>query len=187
MTVFWEKMELGGFWSEVSALDECAFDALVKEYQNRIGKYLYRLIGNFAGAQDLTQEVFFRAYKARGQLRSQESIVSWLFSIATNLAKDYHRRKGRFSFVPWEPEIHDQEIAESPTELLGEKDLVRTVMNRLPDEAVRCLLLHEVEGFTSREIAKILGIKADAARQRIVRARKLFKQAYETLSTEEQP
>lgn len=187
MSARWPLDEFAMTGQSLPMSDDEGFSAFVEEHQQRIGRYLYSLVGNVEDARDLTQDVFLRAYRARHQLRSQESAIIWLFSIASNMAKDYHRRKHRLSFLPWEERVASIAIDPDPAQDLGERELVGAALARLPKDMARCLLLYEVEGFTAKEVAQIVGIKPDAARQRIVRARRLFKQAYESLSEGGQP
>ena len=94
------------------------------------------------------------------------------------MVRDYHRRKKILSFVPLYGR-HGSTLSTRETDQAEAKDIVERVMARLPRDAVQCLILYEIEGFTTAEVATILGVKADAVRQRIVRARKRFRKAYQ--------
>ncbi|MBI4201912.1 MAG: RNA polymerase sigma factor [Chloroflexi bacterium] len=173
--------------SKVPVCNEADFELLIEGYQTRIAKYVYNQVKHVEDTQDLTQEVFLRAFKAQEQLRSSQALVSWLFSIAVNVVRDYYRQKQKtipIASVQW---ADTAQWVDPPSELLEEDDLVGRALARLPQDTAACLLLHEVEGFTAREIAAILNIRPDAARQRIVRARRAFKQTYQGLSHEGQP
>lgn len=160
-----------------SVAGDAAFVSLIEAYEARVLRYVCRLVPDAEDARDLTQEVFLRAYRHKDTLRSHGSIASWLFAIASNIVRDYHRRRRVLSFVPFSSW---REAAEAASEDdAGETaDLVSRVMSRLPVEMVQCLVLHEVEGMTSVEIAGILAIKPEAVRQRIVRARRRFRELY---------
>ena len=72
-----------------------AFEALVERYQHRLVGVLFHLVGRVEEAEDLTQEVFLRIYKARKGYRPRAKFSTWLFTIANNLALNHLRGKGR--------------------------------------------------------------------------------------------
>src|SRR6202040_1070430 len=88
----------------------------VSENLRRIFVQIYRIVGNVADAQDLTQEAFIKALQRQGQLKDGQKAAHWLSRIATNTAIDFLRRSGRATYCEMEkaPEGH----AESPEQLL---------------------------------------------------------------------
>src|SRR5205823_11206358 len=82
-------------------LDECTiapavtFDSLVREHKNRIYTYICRLTHDSPDAEDLTQEVFVRAYQSFTAFRREAAVDTWLYRIATNLVIDRARRLRR--------------------------------------------------------------------------------------------
>ena len=72
-----------------------AFEVLVERYQHRLVGVLVHLVGRVEEAEDLTQEVFLRIYRARKGYRPQAKFSTWLFTIANNLALNHLRGKGR--------------------------------------------------------------------------------------------
>src|SRR3954467_6493032 len=88
------------------------------EHLRRIFVQIYRIVGNVADAQDLTQEAFIKALQHQEQLKDEQKAAHWLSRIATNTAIDFLRRSGRASFC----EI--DEAAESRTES-PEQELLR--------------------------------------------------------------
>jgi len=77
-----------------------AFEALVQRYQDRLVGILYHLVGSLEEAEDLSQDVFLRIYKARKGYRPRAKFSTWLFTIANNLALNHLRGKGRNPSVP---------------------------------------------------------------------------------------
>src|SRR5215467_7625927 len=88
----------------------------VSDHLRRIFVQIYRIVGNVADAQDLTQEVFIKALQRQDQLKDEQKAAHWLSRIATNTAIDFLRRSGRATFVEMEeaPVSH----AESPEQIL---------------------------------------------------------------------
>src|SRR3954470_14479947 len=77
-----------------------AFEVLVERYQHRLVGVLVHLIGRVEEAEDLTQDVFLRIYRARKGYRPRAKFSTWLFTIANNLASNHLRSKGRSPIAP---------------------------------------------------------------------------------------
>src|SRR6266542_5642595 len=88
----------------------------VSEHLRRIFVQIYRIVGNVADAQDLTQEAFIKALQHQDQLKDEQKAAHWLSRIATNTAIDFLRRSGRATFFELDeaPESH----SESPEQAL---------------------------------------------------------------------
>src|SRR5438128_11567108 len=78
----------------VSALSgrEACFEELVRRYQRPIAAYVYRMVGNYDAALDLTQEVFIKVYNSLSRYRSEFKFSTWIYKIAHNAAIDHLRR-----------------------------------------------------------------------------------------------
>lgn len=172
--------------------------AIYREFSGQIHTYSFHLLGNQEDADDVTQEVFIRAYARLGQLREQASLRSWLYRIATNLCMDYLRRRSRVkrifgmeislggSSADDAPAAHDvaQPMAVAELEGVAERDHIALALKRMPDKYAVCLLLHSLQGLSYREIAEVVGISPGAAAVRLSRARDLFARYYEELRKE---
>ena len=88
--------------SNIRAGTANAFAAVMDLYQASILRYLYRLTGNTEVAQDLAQDTFIQAYKSILKTNSDLQLKAWLYKIATNNARQYHRRKRLWKFVSFE-------------------------------------------------------------------------------------
>ena len=84
-----------------------AFDTVVSAHHEEIFRYLRRVIGAGGDAEDLSQETFLRAYRAFGTLPVDANVRAWLFSIATNLAKNFFRSETRRRRAYGEVRAHD--------------------------------------------------------------------------------
>src|SRR5512144_181943 len=82
----------------------------VADHLRRIFLQIYRIVGNVADAQDLTQEAFIKALQRQDQLKDEQKAAHWLSRIATNTAIDFLRRNGRVNFCELDaaPEGHDE-------------------------------------------------------------------------------
>ena len=166
----------------VKAGDEDAFTAVVERYQAAIGRYVLRLVGDSALAEELCQETFFRAYRAIFKTGDELALRPWLYRIATNVAYSVLRRR-RPRGVPLEQaERHRPPGSLAYLEHLAhQRDVVHRTLVRLPAEYAVPLVLSAVEGFSYQEVAAILGMSAEATRKRIYRAKLRFRVVYEEL------
>ena len=159
-----------------------AIEALYGAYKGRIYTFLLRLLGDPELADDITQDVFTKAYQALGTLTKDHRVLPWLYRIANNAAIDHLRRRKRIQWLRVggllgtreEPVMPDAHAA------VPERDQVRAVLRGMPVEHVTALLLHALEGYSYKEIAQIQGCTMPAVRSRIARARNAFRVAYET-------
>ena len=158
-----------------------AFSSVVDFYQPQIIRYLYRLTGDLELAKDLTQDTFVQAFESipKTNPSSQLQLKPWLFRIATNKAIQYYRRKKIIPFIHFG---HNQDIDTSnnndPAEEIIKRLAVQEVLCRIAVQQRTCLVLHFVEGFKYREIARTLGISEDAVRMRVMRGQQAFRKLY---------
>ena len=159
--------------------DTDAFAEIVEHYQEPIIRYLYRLTGDYEVAQDLAQDTFLQAYKGILKTRSELSFKAWLYRIATNNARQLHRRKRLLSFIPF-TDLRKSDIpaTEAPTDCAEERMSIKGVLLKIPDDQRTCMVLHFVEGLKYREIGEILDISADAVRKRVARGSREFRRIY---------
>ena len=160
-----------------------AFSHIVERYEAPIKLYLIRITGDSDVAQDLAQDTFFQAYRGILKTKSDLSFKSWLYKIATNNARQYHRRRRIFSFLPltvWQSanEPGGGTLADS----VGERLIVQQAMLKAPHDRRVHMVLHFVEGLKYREIAQLFGSSEEAVRKKVSRGSKDFREAYRFLS-----
>ena len=165
----------------VRAGEKDAFAEIVAHYQAPIIRYLYRMTGDYAMAQDLAQDTFVQAYKGILKSHSELSLKAWLYRIATNNALQVFRRKRIMSFVPFsraaKTDLLKLDTKDSPDDI-GENMVIKETLLKIPQEQRICILLHFVEGFKYREIAEIMKISDDAVRMRVARGSREFRRLY---------
>ena len=151
----------------------------IQENLRRIFLQIYRIVGNVADAQDLTQEAFIKALQRGEQLKDNAKAAHWLSRIASNTAIDFLRRHGRVSFT---------ELSEAPEPMIAtthnpEKEALRNEQRRfleagldvLTERERVALLLRDVEGLSAEEVAKHLNCSKATVRSHIANARIKFK------------
>jgi RNA polymerase sigma-70 factor (ECF subfamily) len=157
------------------------FERLFVEYRAAILNYLYRVVGDSATAEDLTQDAFTRAWRARDQLGLVENPRAWLYRIATNAARDHLRRRRLLAWLPLSGEAtrHPHLATSSHEEMVLEGERMRQALLKLSPDNRIALVLFTCQECSVAEVAEALGITPEAARQRLVRARRQLREAFE--------
>ncbi len=157
-----------------------SWEEVVRQHSPRVYRLAYRLTGNAADAEDLTQDTFIRVFRS---LDSYEpgTFEGWLHRITTNLFLDGARRRARIRFVPL-PQDAERLVgrAVSPERALldgaFEADVAAALAALSPDFRA-AVVLADVEGLSYAEIAAVLGVKVGTVRSRIHRARGQLRRA----------
>ena len=156
-----------------------AFEEIVEHYQTPIIRYLYRLTGDSEVSRDLAQDTFLQSYRSILKTRSELSFKAWLYKIATNNARQYHRRRRVLSFVPFfDTERPGAPEPKAAPEHADERLAIEETLLQVSEEKRACIVLHFVEGLRYREIGEILGITEEAVRKRVARGSDDFRTAY---------
>lgn len=154
--------------------DAEAFGALYTEHLDAIYRYIYFRVGDSVEAEDLTEEVFVKAWEALpGYKVMQYPFKSWLYRIAHNLVVDYHRKR-RPLLLP-DLDLHGSSTPPSATEDIIERrhnaKVLAAAIQKLGEEEQQVIILRFVEGLSHQEVAEVIG-KSQAA-SRIIQHRAL--------------
>ncbi|MCE5271275.1 sigma-70 family RNA polymerase sigma factor [bacterium] len=171
--------------------DERAFRELMDRYSRRMVNYIYRIIGDRDRAEDLLQDTFIRVYRNIHRFDQSRKFSTWLYTIATNLAKNELRNAGRsplmyfqnFFFRKDEPQMFEAaDKAGRPDDELYQKqlgDIVSRAVEKMPNRHRLVFSLRETQGKSYEEIAEILGCNIGTVKSRLNRARAKFAQIVE--------
>ena len=172
---------------------------LYEQYKHPIHTYIYRLLRSQEDADDLTQEVFLRAFVSWDDLYDRSNLSAWLYRIATNLCVDLLRRRKQVSWWPLgrrrvaNPQL-EEEVEEDASYLspnsggipeVFEREHIRLALANMPEDYAIVLVLSAAQGLPYQDIATIVGISPHAAATRISRAKRLFAEQYQRLNTED--
>lgn len=160
-----------------STLDTPAVE-LFERYHGEVYAYLCRMLRDRQWAEDLAQETFLRALRARRQWAELENPRAWLYRIATNLALNALKRRRRFVWLPWRA-ADGRSGQGCPAEALHQRDMVEGALAALPADLRAPLLLYAHHGLSVAEVAEALGLSRSAVKMRLYRAREAFRLAYE--------
>src|SRR5579859_7829733 len=163
----------------VLADDQDAFTVLVERYKDAVQNLAYRMLGNTAEAEDVTQEAFVRAYTQLATYKPVHKFSTWLLSIASHLSIDQLRRR-RFlalpledvPFLEWRP---DTGIGPEQSALQGEQqDEIQRYLQLLPGKYRAVIVLRYWYDFSYQEIASALNLTDALVKARLHRARELL-------------
>ena len=144
----------------------------VSENLRRIFIQIYRVVGNIADAQDLTQEVFIKALQRQDQLKDEQKAAHWLSKIATNTAIDFLRRHGRVAYC--EVDFDTRSHEESPEDMVlrsEHRDYLEDGLRLLTARERAALVLRDVEGCSAEEVAQQMDCSKATVRSHIANAR----------------
>jgi RNA polymerase sigma-70 factor, ECF subfamily len=157
-----------------------AFETLVRRHEKAIFNLVYRMLGDYDDAAEISQEVFLSAYRAIGQFRGEANFSTWLYRIAVNHATTRRRTTSsrQKRLVP----LDGSEIVEDgqcgPAETLEKKELrerVQRALNELDPEDAAVILLRDLQDVPYEDVARVLEIPVGTVKSRLHRARQALK------------
>lgn len=150
--------------------DDQAIEDFVRKYYPRVLRYCHLHIQDLGYAEDLTQETFARFFRNLSQYQHYGKAANYLYVIAGNLCRDYHKKLG---------EIPMEELPEQPVYQIETLDLrldVHQALEQLPPELREVTILYFFQELKQKEIACILGIGLPLVKYRVRRAKELLEQ-----------
>ncbi|HLV79655.1 MAG TPA: sigma-70 family RNA polymerase sigma factor [Chthonomonadaceae bacterium] len=186
---------VSGAIAEADAGRALEFDALVAQYEKKIFNVIYRFLGDYEEATDLTQETFLSAYRHYDRFRGEAKVFTWLYQIARNLCINRIRQRDRQRALrvesldqPCEPGPHGnptREIADwsaAPQQVLEGKELRQRILaaiEALPPEYKEVVLLREFHDLSYSEIVTATGLTLENVKTRLSRARAMLRRKLE--------
>ena len=165
--------------------DTAAFEQIMIQSQQRVMAMTWRMLGNEADARDASQEVFLRVYKYLGRFKQDQDFFAWLYTITVNVCRDIAKKRQHYGdrFVSLAAGAGeeaftvptDQEGAEETLIHAQQQELIARAMATLPDKERASIVLRDVEGLPTDEVARILKSSSTTVRSQISSARKKIK------------
>lgn len=172
-------------WVELAKTgDTVAFDKLVELYHSRIYTLTYQMTSNREDAEDLTQEIFVKAFEALPRFKGRSSFYTWLYRIGINKTINYRKKRNRhrpLSLDAMEQEVkqderyHDLSSKGSPLRNLSLSELqlkLNEAMQGLSEKHRTVVVMHDMQGIPHDEIAKVVGVSVGTVRSRLFYARR---------------
>jgi RNA polymerase sigma-70 factor (ECF subfamily) len=160
--------------------EEAALTELVRRHQQRVYQIAYRLLRDPLEAEDAAQEVFIKVYENAHRFEPKASVAAWLHRITANHCLNLLRRRRPHDSLDQEEAPSHPDPGASPLEILEERDLHRRLeelLNSLPENQRRALVLKRYAGLSYQEIGQELGLSPQAVDGLLKRARQTLKQA----------
>jgi RNA polymerase sigma-70 factor (ECF subfamily) len=165
---------LEGLPGRVLAGDTEAFERLVALTEAKVLGLAWRLLGDRDQARDAAQEVYLRVYRSLAAFRPGDGLAAWMYRITVNVCSDHARRRGP-AMIPVDPEDrghgaghgHQEEVL-----LRSEhRDLVRRALATLTSAERSAIVLRDLEGLETAQVARILGVRPVTVRGQAAAAR----------------
>ncbi len=173
--------------------DKSAFEDIVNRHQDRVFNIIYRMIDNYEEAEDLTQEVFIKVFKSLKKFKQRSTFSTWLYRVTVNMCIDAWRKKNKRgnSNKDWEfredwykdtqrvmsneassPDLIDPEEIRESNEL---KERVQKAISKLSYKYRIVIILHDLQGFSYREISDIFNCPMGTTKSCLHKARMRLK------------
>ena len=182
------------------ATDAVSFEEIVKKYHGKVFQLVYRYLGDYEEACDLTQDTFVRAYGAWHEFRGESQIYTWLYRIAINLCHNQQKklqRRRRVEPISLDSAITDETgegwstraVADErplPLQVLESSELrarLHEALRALPENYRTVIVLRDIEGMTYEEIARVTDSTLEAIKSRLFRARNAIRRLMEPYLT----
>ncbi len=166
---------------------EGGFEELVRRYQRPISAYVYRMVGDYDIALDLTQEIFIKIYASLSRYRPEFKFSTWIYKIAHNAAIDHLRRSaGRERSINGGTESEPRQLAieskglspEQQSEREERRIEIETVVRLLPTAYRELIVLRHSQDLTYEEIVEVTGLPLGTVKNRLFRAREMMRQQF---------
>ena len=162
-----------------------AFEEIMRLFEQRVLRMTWRMLANEADARDATQEVFLRVYKYLGRFKQDQPFFAWVYQITLNVCRDIAKKRRHYNIQFTSLEAHGSEVAavvsddqadaEESLVRAQERHLIMKAIGALPERERAAILLRDLEGLTTDEVAHIMKSTPTTVRSQISSARKKIK------------
>ena len=172
---------------QACAGDRAAFEQIMICSERRVVRMAWRILGDEADARDAAQEVFMRLYKHLHRFKQEQDFDAWLYRITINVCRDTWRKRrkpgGSAGWTSLETAreqgsletLASSDDAEAATLLTQKREMIRRALETLPEKERVAIVLRDLEGFTTEEVARLLGTRPATVRSQISTARQKIK------------
>jgi len=167
------------------------FNRIFSEHQRPVYNYVLRMVKERSIAEELTQDIFVKVYRGLADFRGDAEYSTWIYRIATNICLDHFKSKSykkseKTDFLSPEDlfkKVSPDDLKKLPSaeeELINAEmsSCVRSYIDDLPEDYRVVILLHDLQGFTNPEIAKITGTSLETVKIRLHRARRKMRDVF---------
>lgn len=169
--------------------DSNAFSQIVSRYKGAVYSLCYRMTNHQGDAEDLSQEVFIKAYQHLNKYNPQYKFSTWILRIATNTTIDFQRKK-KVETYPLETTMTNQEETASAEAIFFHKEnqgAIEKAIQGLPPDYRAIILLYHYYGLSYQELTVALGLPLSKVKNRLHRSRNLLKEQLKSIKEEGNP
>ncbi len=151
--------------------DLAAFEEIVVRHERQVFLTALRLLGRREDAQDAAQEVFIRLHRHLGRFDEDREFAPWLYRMTVNVCRDIGRKRRKEEMAPLEELAGTAQDPQAGALAAERLRIAREGLRRLPEKERAALVLRDLEGLTTREVARVLGSTETTVRSQISSAR----------------
>jgi RNA polymerase sigma-70 factor, ECF subfamily len=168
---------------------ESAFEELIRRHQHRVFALIGGILRHPEDVEDVTQQVFLKAFLGIKRFDQRAAFSTWLYKIAVNECWDYLRKKKVRPLV-YESDLSEEQVSrldgiasmarppEGPSDRAEAREMLDRMLSTLPEQDRQLLVLKEMAGFSVQELAEILKLNVNTVKVRLFRARGRIMEAY---------
>jgi RNA polymerase sigma-70 factor (ECF subfamily) len=163
--------------------DRDAFDQIVLRYERRVLMTAWRLLGRREDAQDAAQEVFLRLYRYMHHFDENRALLPWLYRMTVNVCHDLHRKRRQNDALA-AGEMDQAEVAYDPAGEMARSEqrrIIEAALETLTEKERAAVVLRDIEGLETKDVAGILGSSETTIRSQISTARVKIRKFVDTL------
>ena len=173
--------------------DDTAFGILLQRHQKSVHALVWRKLGDFHTAEDITQDTFLQAYKKLSTLKNHNQFAGWLYVIADRLCIDWSRKRRLITQSLEDTPVEEIEQssyayhvseAQETERTERHRELVKKLLAKLPESERTVVTLYYLGEMTTKEIGKFLGVSVDTIKSRLRRGRKRLQEDEELMIQE---
>ncbi len=155
--------------------DEDAFDAVMRDHEERVFAVCLRVLGNRESALDATQDTFLTVFRKAAQFQGKSALGTWIYRIAVNTCYDQIRRSKRRPLDPLPDHVDPSDpSAEEALESASLRPEIEAALAALPPEFRSAVVLADIEGLSLPEVAEVLDVPVGTVKSRVFRGRRLL-------------
>jgi RNA polymerase sigma-70 factor (ECF subfamily) len=161
--------------ARAKAGDAHAFEEIMIQYERQVLMTAWRLLGHWQDAQDAAQEVFLRLYKYLARVDETRELTPWLYRMTVNVCHDMAKKRPKTAILSLEEiqveDITDPADSDERMRLTERRQIVAEGLRMLPEKERAALVLRDLEGLSTKEVARVLGSSEMTVRSQVSRAR----------------
>ncbi|MFZ5968634.1 MAG: RNA polymerase sigma factor [Bacillota bacterium] len=166
--------------------DKEAYSYLIDRYKDKVYGMVYGYTYHSSDTNDLSQEVFIRAFRQIHTFKFQSKVSTWLYRIATNCCIDWDRKRRKeqqlLSWIQESAEEHQDHLPEYQLLANEQREIVREIVNKLPHQYKMLIIMYHFQNLKYKEIGEILDMPVKTVEVGLYRARKMIRKQIEIQS-----